>query len=155
MEYSRHQNPEGQSGWPHVQNNLQEHGNPQMQQPGRPSAQWGPPPPRQPVRARAAARAPRGRQPYPAHLTRFPSELLPRGRRGRGHSIGFYLYFGRHWIAGLITLFIYLTSVAIVLSWIMLVVTGWAFWCAGISLAWLCGASFAPARRAVPARKRR
>ena len=118
----------------HVQPNMQMH-NPYQQQPqGYP--------PRRAAQPQSRPPGPSTRRPYPSHLTRFPQELLPRGRRGRGHSIGFYLYLGRHWILGLITLYVYAVSIAFVLSWITLVAIGWAMWVAAVTVGWACALPF-------------
>jgi len=83
-------------------------------------------------------------------MPRFPWGLMPRGRGGRGHSIGWYVYFGRHWILALITFYIFLASAVAITAWMLLVILGWLLCCAAVTVAWLLAGGL-PARASAAA----
>ena len=88
--------------------------------------------------------------PFPAHLVRFPSRLLPRARRRRGHSTGWYVYMGTHPIAVLISLYINAMIICCVLGWLVLVVEMWLVWAMLVTMAWLVQVAVAALRMALP-----
>lgn len=87
--------------------------------------------------------------PYPRHLVRFPSGLMPRARRrrGRGHSLGYYVYLGSHPVAVMFALCATMVAWCLLLEWIMAVALGWLLWCYVVTLGWLVALPFAALKR--------
>jgi hypothetical protein len=108
---------------------------------------WPPPYAPQPQYGPQPIPAPRMLPPYPAHLVRFPSGMLPRSRRRRGHSIGHYMYLGTHPAAMLITLYIDAMIIFVVVGWLAFVAMGWAMWATMVTMAWLALVAAAALRR--------
>jgi len=95
-------------------------------------------PPTRQLRPAAPTIATRRRKPFPRRLTRFPWQLMPlRSRSRRGRSVRFYFWYGRHWIAALIMLAVACALAEVLLAWMLVVIIGWALWCAGVTVTWL------------------
>jgi hypothetical protein len=107
------------------------------QQPAHLAQAWPPPYAPQPQYRPQPAPAPRKLPPYPAHLVRFPSGMLPRSRRRRRHSVGHYVYMGTHPVAMLITLYIDAMIIFVVVGWLVFVAVGWMMWAMLVTMAWL------------------
>lgn len=118
---------------------------PQPQQYVRPA-----PATRQPAARPRSAAVPRNLPPYPAHLVRFPSQMFPRARRRRGHSLGYYVYMGTHPVAVLIALYVNALIICCVLGWLMLVGSAWMMWAMLVTMAWLVQVAVAALRMALP-----
>ena len=147
--------PRGQQG-PSPQDQFNRYHQPQYRQPV-PAPQFQPqsqhytqpaPAPRHPVARPRTTAAPGRLPPYPAHLVRFPSKSLPRARRRRGHSIGWYVYMGTHPVAVLISLYINLMVVCVIVCWLVLVVEVWLIWVVLVTMAWLVQVAAASLRMA-------
>ena len=75
---------------------------------------------------------------YPTHLVRFPSAFTPRSGRRRA-SARSVVYWGHHWVWGLI--FLYLWAVIV-----LLVLCVWLVWVVLVTIAWACTLPFSPLR---------
>ena len=118
------------------------------QQPYMPQPQYVPPPASRPPSARPRpVSAPRKLPPYPAHLVRFPSGMLPRSRRRRGPSIGRIFYLGRHPVALLIEACLTVLVLEVIVAWIVLVVGVWAMWASAVTGGWLVQVAAAALKR--------
>jgi hypothetical protein len=118
------------------------------QQPYMRQPQYAPPPPtsRPPSARPRRVSAPRKLPPYPAHLVRFPSGMLPRSRRRR-HSIGHYVYLGTHPVALLIALWVNLMIICVVAGCLAFVAMGWMMWAMLVTMVWLVQVAAAALRR--------
>jgi hypothetical protein len=113
---------------------------PPWQQPGYSQQPPYPPQPQPPASRHPAALAgPTTRRlpPYPAHLMRFPSGMLPQSRRRRGHSLGHYVYMGTHPVSMLIALCVNAMIAYVVVCWLALVGAAWMMWAMLVTMAWL------------------
>lgn len=122
-----------------------------QQQPQQPQYGWYPPtvPPRAQqaptVPHHPAYQAPAARRmpPYPSHLVRFPVNLVPRTRRGRSHSVMWFVWIGTHPIAMLFSLYITMFWLSMLLAWLMLVTEFWLMWVLAVTIGWLCRCAIA------------